>query len=132
MRKPKRKKSRFVYKKKSGKIIVQNGSVVWTKEVARIVYMGDFGYHTALNLKWTVFHIPTGLDIAYTNTEKEARIMIKKLFVKIKTINWKASCFDHTVKLMGLSVGISNTLNTEKISFEKIKFEWNADADIPF
>lgn len=133
MRKPKRKKSKFVFKHKAGKIIVRNDNNVWIRHISTITYMQDFGYHNDAENIITVFHIPTGLDIAYFLEEKEARILIKKLFVKMKKTEWKVKNpdpFDITLQLMDLTLNISKVLNTKFLPIQNKNFV--PDDDIPF
>lgn len=133
MRKPKRKKSKFVFKHKAGKIIVRNNNNVWLRHAPTITYMQDFGYHDHAINTFTVFHIPTGLDIAYVQEEKEARIIIKKLYVKIKRTEWKIKNpdpFDITLQLMDMALNISKVLNAESLPIQNKNFVPN--DDIPF
>jgi hypothetical protein len=133
MKKPKRKKSKFIFRTKAGRIIVQNDSNVWMRHVSIITYIQDFGYHNDNADVFTVFHLPTGLDIAYLDTEKEARILIKKLFVKIKKREWEIKTpdtFDLTLQLQDLALQITKTLKIKSLPFQNKKFIPN--DDIPF
>lgn len=102
------------------------------KQVSKIIYMGDFGYHHA-HIEWTVFHIPTGLDICYCNTEKEARITVKKLFAKVWSGRWTdIDSFKCFFELQVLVSQIRSVLKCKEIPFNNTKFIPNPDDDIPF
>lgn len=132
MRKPKRKRSKFVFRKKEGKIICNDASSgFYTKHVSEIMYMGDFGYHHA-HINWTVFHVPTGLDICYCNTQKKARITVKKLYAKVWSGGWTGDAFKTTFELQVLVSQIKARFKTSVFPFTSVDFIANPDDDIPF
>lgn len=122
MRKPRRKKAKFVFKRKAGRIICNDqSSGFYMKQVSKIIFMGHFGYHH-VHIDWTVFHIPTGLDVCYCEEEKEARIIVKKLFAKVWSGNWKnIDSFKVTFELQVLVSQIKSVLKREDFPFENKK-----------
>lgn len=79
-----KKKSRFKFDEKSGSIIVARDDKTYIKESPNIRYLGEFGYHFSHKEQVTVLHLPTGMDVAYCYDEKQAIIIVKKLFLNIK------------------------------------------------
>ncbi len=133
IRKPRRKKTRFAFKTKSGRIIVHDSaSGFYMKQVFDIVYKGDFGYHHA-HTSWTVFHIPTGLDVCYCEKESDARISVKKLFAKVFSENWEnIDAFKCVFELQVLVNQITYILKRGTVPFKYRDFVANPDEDIPF
>lgn len=132
MRKPRRHKSRFSFKKKKTMIICRSpGEGFYTKEVDA-VYLGDFGYHHGY-VEWTIFHIPTGLDIGYEDYENQARIKVKKLFAKVHSGGWEHfDSFKTTFNLQVMVSQICGFLKVTNVPYNQIECKINPEDDIPF
>lgn len=50
------------------------------KEVTSMISLGDFGYHTYFKDKFSITHLSSGLRICSVSREKEARIILKRLY----------------------------------------------------
>ena len=132
MRKPRRHKSRFSFKKKKTMIICRSPHEGFYTKETDVIYLGDFGYHRAYT-QWTIIHIPTGLDIGYEISDFEARIKVKKLFAKVWSGGWQNfDCFKTTFNLQVMVSEICGFLKVTKVPYNQIDCKINPEDDIPF
>lgn len=131
-RKPRAHKSKFAFKKKIGRIICRSKSEGFYTKETDIIYLGDFGYHHAY-VEWTIFHLPTGLDIGYEDFENQARIKVKRLFAKVHSGGWEHfDCFKTTFNILVMISEICGFLKVTSVPYNRIECKINPDDDIPF
>lgn len=90
VRRPRKKKLKYEFVRRIVEIAV--GDPLRFREVQEMYCLGDFGYHQQGGEErlWAVTYLPTGQCIYRIAEEKQAKILCKRLFVKVKSL-WKPS-----------------------------------------
>lgn len=124
-------KKRKLFRKKESVVLVpfiENKHVAWSKKLVSCKYIGDFGYHWLFINEYGVFHLPTGIKIAIFDNEKDAKVLVKRLYYGIKT-KWSMNKKELR-KFEIFYTSVNEILYLHRNSYENKKI--NPEEDIPF
>jgi len=107
--------------------------VIKTWKSVTAMVLGDWAYHNLYD-RPTVFHVPSGLAVVpyvMCNSEKEAKIVVKKLHFKVKTSASKKEIENKKGKFKRFKMECKAVFPEIKLTLDKLRL-LEVQNDVPF
>lgn len=130
-----RRKKRFPFKEGVEATVVMPASgetsnfPFYLKQIFDCVQLGEFGYHTLYDGWYTIFHVPSGSFIGSMTLCKEARQVLKHLYLKVEPIHIEATRTEFSRWMQN----VKRITDPARLYYNLFDVSyWSAEDDIPF